>query len=419
MNLKFSIITPTHENTPYIKDLYNSILCQNYPNWEWIIWINGNASIDNLEFAHNDSRVKIYKDDSSSKNVGYHKNKAFNLGSGDILVEADHDDLLTTDCLEVLNENFTKNPDVGFVYSNNAKFHHQDKFVPYSSLYGWKHSKFEFMGKELWSPHSFAPTSHSLSLIWYAPDHVRSWKKEIYQKIGGHNIEMGVLDDQDLMIRTYLETKFMHIDKVLYIYRIHQENTWLQRNAEIQSNTISLRNKWAQKLAERDAQIKGLKMIDLGGGIDGRKNYTTVDQCDSDIVCDLNNGIPLEDNSCYVVNASHVIEHLRDPIKTMSEIHRVLAHGGWAFIEVPSTDGRGAFQDPTHVSFWNQNSFWYYTRTQQARYIRNEKIRFQTYRLETNFPSQWWKDNNIPVVFANLVALKEQNGQRFPGEVEI
>ncbi len=30
-------------------------------------------------------------------------------------------------------------------------------------------------------------------------------------------------------------------------------------------------------------------------------------------------------------------------------------------ILVPSTDGRGAFQDPTHVSFWNINSFMYYS----------------------------------------------------------
>jgi hypothetical protein len=31
-------------------------------------------------------------------------------------------------------------------------------------------------------------------------------------------------------------------------------------------------------------------------------------------------------------------------------------------ILVPSTDGRGAFQDPTHVSFWNANTFAYFSR---------------------------------------------------------
>ena len=96
----------------------------------------------------------------------------------------------------------------------------------------------------------------------------------------------------------------------------------------------------------------------------------TIDQEGADITCDLNDGIPLPDNSVGVINASHVIEHLRDPIKTMREIHRVLAHGGWAFIEVPSTDGRGAWQDPTHVSFWNEHSFWYYTNKSKAEFIQ-------------------------------------------------
>jgi glycosyltransferase involved in cell wall biosynthesis len=419
VSIKFSLITPTHKNTDYIIELYDSIKNQTYSNWEWVIWINGSASLDHLSFLKYDERVKIYTDNSKNENVGYHKNKAFSLGVGDVLVEVDHDDILLENCLQVLSEKYEKNNDVGFVFSDNAKFHHEDKFIPYSSDNGWKHYKFKFREKELWVPRSFQPTSHSLSFIWYSPDHVRSWRKSIYKKIGGHDPNLHVLDDQDLMIKTYLETKFLHVNEPLYVYRIYGKNTWLERSAEIQKNTLQMRNKWAQKLAERDAQIKGLKMIDIGGGIDGRPGYTTIDQQDGEIKCDLNEGIPMEDNSCYVVNASHVIEHLKDPIRTMSEIHRVLAHGGWAFIEVPSTDGRGAFQDPTHVSFWNQNSFWYYTRRNQARYIRNTKTRFQNYRLETGYPSKWWKDNNIPVVYAYLVALKDENGQRFPGLVEI
>jgi len=35
----------------------------------------------------------------------------------------------------------------------------------------------------------------------------------------------------------------------------------------------------------------------------------------------------------------------------MKEIYRVLCDGGWAMIEVPSTDGRGAWQDPTHCCY--------------------------------------------------------------------
>jgi O-antigen biosynthesis protein len=37
-----------------------------------------------------------------------------------------------------------------------------------------------------------------------------------------------------------------------------------------------------------------------------------------------------------------------------------LVPGGWLLAATPSTDVRGAFQDPTNCSFWNvPNSFWY------------------------------------------------------------
>ena len=44
----------------------------------------------------------------------------------------------------------------------------------------------------------------------------------------------------------------------------------------------------------------------------------------------------------------------------MNEMWRVLCPGGQAEIAVPTTDGPGAFQDPTHVTFWNRRSFLYY-----------------------------------------------------------
>jgi hypothetical protein len=45
----------------------------------------------------------------------------------------------------------------------------------------------------------------------------------------------------------------------------------------------------------------------------------------------------------------------------MHEIWRVLVDHGYLDILVPSTDGRTAFQDLTHVSYWNENSFKYWT----------------------------------------------------------
>ena len=81
-----------------------------------------------------------------------------------------------------------------------------------------------------------------------------------------------------------------------------------------------------------------------------------------DMVVDLGQRWPWDDGSIHYIRAFDVFEHLPDPINTMNEAWRVLGHGGLLEVLVPSTDGRGAFQDPTHVSYWNRNSFFYYSR---------------------------------------------------------
>jgi glycosyltransferase involved in cell wall biosynthesis len=410
MDYKFSIISPAHKKTPYLIELYKSIVAQTYENWEWVLWLNNKLKEKDLpEEIKNDKRVKIYRTESKSTSVGYHKHHAFHKGTGDVLVEVDHDDIITPDCLEELNKAY-QDPEVGFAYSDVAVL--DDNFVPYNEAHGWTYYRHKHGDKNLYVMNTWKPTSHSVGLIWYAPDHVRSWRTNLYHEIGGHNVELDICDDHELMIRTYLKSKMYHIPKPLYLYRVYGENTYLQRNAQIQVKTVELQRQYAYQLAERDAELKGLLKVDMGGGLFPRPGYLTVDQEGADITCDLNDGIPLPDNSVGVLNASHVIEHLRDPIKTMREIHRVLAHGGWAMIEVPSTDGRGAWQDPTHVSFWNEHSFWYYTDWTKAQYIRNKDIRFQVYRLET-----FEMAPHIPVVSAWLVAIKDE--QRLPGELKI
>ena len=191
------------------------------------------------------------------------------------------------------------------------------------------------------------------------------------------------------------------------------------RNEAIQIKTRELFNQYARQLAEKDAKDNNLMCVDIGGGMNTFPGYYSIDlREEADMVHDLNDGIPLPDNSVGVLNASHILEHLHDKTKIMAEIHRVLAPGGWAFIEVPSTDGRGAFQDPTHVSYWNENSFLYYTNSYLADFIDNKTIRFQEYRRETWFPNEWLKNLNVCVTTAWLIALKDDM-PRLPGLLNI
>lgn len=415
--MKFSIITPTHKPT-YIAELYESIKNQTYTNWEWIIYLNGKISLNEMPSdIVSDIKVKIYTDETCelSSNVGYLKNKAFHLGTGDILVEADHDDILLPNCLEELHRVYYAYDNIGFVSSDDAIL--ADNFTPFNPNMGWTWREFKWNNKTLIAHDSFPANAGSISMIYYAPDHVRSWRSSVYREVGGHNVNLSILDDQDLMIRTYMITKFFIIPKVLYVYRVHGENTWIERNEAIQKGTWDMFNMWQQRLAERDADLRGLRKIDIGGGLYPRQGYESVDITNGSIIADLNKKWPFEDGEIGVINASHVIEHLVDKHHTMSEIYRVLADGAWAFIEVPSTDGRGAWQDPTHVSYWNQNSFWYYTRQQQMDYIYNKDIKFQARDLQTAYPNQFFAENNIYVTRAWLRAIKSKNRREYPGEL--
>ena len=105
--------------------------------------------------------------------------------------------------------------------------------------------------------------------------------------------------------------------------------------------------------------------IDLGCGRFKKEGYFGIDVLrlpGVDLVCDCNQVIPLEDNIAEEINATDFLEHVNNDkrIHIMTEIWRLLKPGGIFTSRTPSTDGRGAFMDPTHYAFWNINSFLYY-----------------------------------------------------------
>ena len=76
--------------------------------------------------------------------------------------------------------------------------------------------------------------------------------------------DLEICDDHELLVRTYLKTKFYKIEKPIYIYRITGDNTSIDhRNAEIQIKTREIFNRYAVELAEKDAKENGLLLVDL------------------------------------------------------------------------------------------------------------------------------------------------------------
>ena len=416
-----SLFTPTH-NPKYLGRLAHSVNEQSYEDFEWVIVPNGPVTPEEVasilascgDIEKIVPKIRIIPYSGKTTNIGEIKNFCCYVCKGDALAELDHDDEITPDCLqEVADAMF--DPKVDFTYSNCCEIHEGKPFT-YSEIFGWKYRPFTWKGLPLLECISFDPSPASFSKIWYAPNHIRVWRKEFYNKIGGHDHSLDVLDDQDLMARTYIHGNVKKIDKCLYVYYYTGENTCKgEKNAKIQDLCLALHDKHIYQITERWCKDNKLRMIDLCGGIDKPPGYESIDKFNGDITYDLDHpDWPIESGTVGIVRAHDALEHLRDPINTLKEIHRILAPNGWLLSLTPSTEGRGAWCDPTHKSYWNSVSFWYYTKAQQARYI-GTPVKFQLNRIRDFFPSEFHEFHRIPYVAAHLL---KYNG-RTPGLIEI
>jgi ubiquinone/menaquinone biosynthesis C-methylase UbiE len=102
-----------------------------------------------------------------------------------------------------------------------------------------------------------------------------------------------------------------------------------------------------------------------------------------DILADLQEGIPLEDNSVDEIRCHHILEHIETKykVKVLGELWRVLKPGGILDIEVPNFPSEQSIQDPTHVSFWSSACFKYFIPGQSLH--ENFKTRYSQYPVPT------------------------------------
>jgi SAM-dependent methyltransferase len=71
--------------------------------------------------------------------------------------------------------------------------------------------------------------------------------------------------------------------------------------------------------------------------------------------------IKVEQGMFDSITANDVLEHIPDLVKAMTNCKDLLVEGGEFHIQVPYDLSLGAWQDPTHVRAFNENSWLYYT----------------------------------------------------------
>jgi SAM-dependent methyltransferase len=113
---------------------------------------------------------------------------------------------------------------------------------------------------------------------------------------------------------------------------------------------------------------QGIRRLHLGCGTDVRPDWVNLDSRKLpgvDVVADLDacreRPLPIPGDSIDEFLGRHVLEHLRDPLACMQELHRIAKPNATAVFHVPYGSSDDADEDPTHVRRFFLHSFYYYS----------------------------------------------------------
>ena len=112
-----SLITVTLNSVSTIEDTINSIRCQNFKDFEWIV-IDGGSTDGTLELisAHNLHTILVSQSDNGIYDA---INKGISLASGDVIGILHGDDtFINQNVLKLINETFLENPDFDGIYGD-------------------------------------------------------------------------------------------------------------------------------------------------------------------------------------------------------------------------------------------------------------------------------------------------------------
>jgi glycosyltransferase involved in cell wall biosynthesis len=256
-----TVFTAAYKTGEKIYRPFLSLREQIYTNWEWIIVDDSDDRGETFKMLSNltkkDHRIQVFKPWEHSGIIGKVKNWACSLGRGQILVELDHDDELTDNALDDVVRGFKQFPEAGFLYTDCAEVFEDGTNFTYRK--GWafgygSYTDVEYKGKLYKSGNAPNMNAKTIRHIISMPNHIRAWRRSFYESIGGHNKELHVADDYEIMVRSFLRTRMVRVPKLCYIQYI--SNTAQRvRNKDIQRHVRSIRVHYDRMIHDRLLQL--------------------------------------------------------------------------------------------------------------------------------------------------------------------
>lgn len=238
-----SVLTTTFHSGEKLKRPLESLRAQSYNNWEWVIWDDSKDETtwkQLCDLSLTDLRIRVYRAVHCGF-IGEMKRRSGSLCQGDWIVELDHDDLIRDDLFEKVVKAGEAFPNAGFIYSDyhylfeeDEKPYHFGDFACFG--YGWYFKQWS-RGKLHYVKQSQSLNPVTASHIIGVPNHVRIWKRRVYEAIDRHCEQLAVADDYELLLRTFIyDCDWVRIPELMYLqyHNSGRSNFTIIRNGLIQ-----------------------------------------------------------------------------------------------------------------------------------------------------------------------------------------
>jgi predicted SAM-dependent methyltransferase len=141
--------------------------------------------------------------------------------------------------------------------------------------------------------------------------------------------------------------------------------------------------------------------LNIGCGKRQLDGYVNVDIIPTaQVVCDLNEDWPFDDESFDELLAMHVIEHLQDGVHFLNECWRLLKPGGTIHLETTDPMGGYHWSDPTHIRGYGPHVFLDHCQPTAAQECADYGM-----KMWSKVEAKTLMDLNYPVGYALIVVV--------------
>lgn len=199
---KISIITPSFNRSGMIPEAVESVLAQDYPEFEHII-IDAASTDGTMDVLSRYPHLRVLSEPDRGMYDAI--NKGIKLARGEILAWLNTDDVYPPEAFKIVVSTFDLNP-AAFAVSGGA-----DTFIAIDGKIKIVNSELAIDNHDFWKRIVESPVPNG----WF-------FKKALFEKIGYFNSEFRLVADREFIIRVALAgIRPIPIAKTLYRYRMH------------------------------------------------------------------------------------------------------------------------------------------------------------------------------------------------------